>query len=316
MNCSTSTADTGCWWENSPDCYVAGIAFSGGPANVQNPRCFANLAVASRLYKWQCSFDNPPAGLAGSGAWDNQACWFLGDPSAQRSYVALVGCTFSRLPPSGNGYMAVDCYNTKYMIVDENTFGAPNSATGEQCAMFIKGGGNQEISVRKNSFSQSWATSQINFAFGSDGTGTHSTNQEACYNTLVIATLSGWDGILMMVNGAQNNTQPATAWSYRNTIHGIPAIAYQSVNVLTFTSDNDVIVHNATASGATGLWLGVNFGGRQDSFVNPATIPSIVYAINGVECQGNSSAGILDSNYLLTGTYRTNYLGLRGAEIA
>lgn len=34
----------------------------------------------------------------------------------------------------------------------------------------------------------------------------------------------------------------------------------------------------------------------------------------GTECQGTS--GILNGSYLLTGTYRANYLGLRGAEIA
>jgi hypothetical protein len=318
MDCSTSTANAGCWSENSPDTWVAGVAFSGGPASVANPRCFANFSNASRMYKWACSFDNPPAGTAGSGAWDNQACWFLGDPGSQRSYIAFFGSAFSRLPPSGNGYMAIDCYNSKYLLFDENTFGAPHPSTGEQFTVFIKGGGNVEISLRKNLFSQGWAPAgaQMGLYFGSDGTGGQSTNQEFCFNTIVNTSLTGWASMAAMVNLAQNNAFAHQAWSYRNTIYGIPAIVYGTANALTFSSESDAIVHDATASGITGKWMGVNFAGAANSFINPTTIPAITYSIAGTECQGGSGAGILDSGFLLTGAFRSSFLGLRGAEIA
>lgn len=316
IDCSTSTANEGCWSENGSDLYVAGIFFSSGPSAQQNPRCFTNQNAGNRLYKYNCSFDNPPAGTAGSGVWDNQACWFLGDPGSQRSYIGLLNCAFSRLPPSGNGYMVIDTYNCKYMVWEGNTFGAPNASTGEQFAMFVKGGGNQEISVRRNTFSQGWATTNLCFYFGDDGTGTNSTDQEMCYNTFVGTVSTGWNSIINQINNGQNNSQPVTAWSYRNTIVGTPTVSYQSVNVLTFTSQNDAIVTNSTASGATGKWLAVNFGDAQDAFRNPTTIPSVSYSISGTECQGSTSAGILDGGFLLTGSFRATYLGTRGAEIA
>jgi hypothetical protein len=232
--------------------------------------------------------------------------------------MMMLNCTFSRLPPGGNGYFTLDTYNSKYLIFDENNFTTPNSNPAQQYSIFIKGGGNQEISIRKNLMTTAWEPEEaiLGLYLGDDGTGTNSTDQEFCYNTLVnVNTAATWDSFSTLVNNAQNNSQPATVWSYRNTIVGIACITYQSVNVLTFTSQDDVIVHNATASGLTGKWIGANFAGAQNSFVNPTTIPSIVYSISGVECQGNTSAGILDGSNLLTGTFRTNYLYIRGAEI-
>lgn len=316
MDCSTSTANVGCWSENGSDLYVAGTFFSSGPSGQLNPRCFTNQSAGNRLYKWNCKFDNPPAGTAGSGVWDNQACWFLGDPGAQRTYIGLINCTFSRLPPSGNGYMVIDTYNTKYMVVDENSFGAPNVSTGEQYAIFVKGGGNQEVSVRKNTWSQGWQTTLIDFYLGSDGSGTGSTHQEMCFNTLVQTSTTGWASQVAGVNNAANNSVAAQAWSYRNTFYGTPVISYQTTNALTFTSENDAIVSDATATGAVGKWLSINSGDSLNAFRDPATIPAITYSIAGTECQGGSSAGILDGAYHLTGTFRSTYLGTRGAEIA
>jgi hypothetical protein len=320
MDCSTSTANGGCWNEGGSDLYVAGIFFSSGPSGVQNPRCFTNQSAGNRLVKWNCSFDNPPQGTAGPGVWDNQACWFLGDPGAQRTYIGFIGCTFSRLPPSGNGYMMIDTYNCKYMVIDENNFGAPNASTGEQYALFVKGGGNQEVSVRRNTWgfggAAGWQTTLIGFYFGSDGSGTNSNNQEMCYNTIVQTTTSGDASVCVKINNAGNNSQPITAWSYRNTIYGTPTIAWQTANVATFTSQNDVIVCDSTATGATGKWLSSFGGDPANVFRNPANIPGITYSISGIECQGASTANIIDSSYKLQGSFRTSFLGLRGAEIA
>ena len=319
MDCSTSTANGGCWNEGGSDIYVSGIAFSSGPSAQLNPRCFTNQSAGDRLYKIGCSFDNPPAGTAGSGAWDNQACWFLGDAGAQRKYCLVLNCTFSRLPAGGNGYMAYDLYNTAYFVSRANIFNAPGT-TGQQYVMFHKGGGNVEHTAEQNVFAQAWtpANAQLGAYFGSDGSGGQSTHQEFRYNTIVNSnTAATWNSFAMIVNNAQNNSFAHQFWSYRNTIVGIPMIAYGTVGTLDFTSINDVIVHNATATSLVGKWIGVNSGGSANTFINPTTIPNISsYSITGVECQGNTSAGILDASNLLTGTFRTTYLGLRGAEIA
>lgn len=315
IDCSTSTANGGCWVMNSTDHFITGIACSSGPT-VANPRYFWGNSVCHRSHIYNVSFDNPPAGTAGNTTWDNQACWFLWDPGAQRNYNALVGCTFSRLPPGGNGFMAIDTYQCKYLLFENNTFTVPHPNQGEQHALFVKGAGNNEVTVRGNTWQQGWNTSLIALYLGMDGTtGGAPNNQEMCYNTLVQTTTSGWAAINAIINAAQNNPNPATVWSYRNTMWGVPMIAYQSVNVLTFSSESDVIVHDSTATGVNGKWLAVNGADANNVFRNPATIPNITYTITGTECQGGTTAGILDASYKLTGSFRTSFLGLRGAEI-
>jgi len=133
---------------------------------------------------------------------------------------------------------------------------------------------------------------------------------------VVQTSTTGWGSICSQVNNGANNSQAITAWSYRNTFFGTPCIAYQTTNTATFTTENDAVVSDATATGTTGKWFAINGGDPANTFRNPTTIPGITYTISGTECQGSSGAGILDANYLLTGTFRSSYLGLRGAEIA
>jgi hypothetical protein len=278
-----------------------------------NPRHFSNFALADRMYKWKNTFSD----TGGTSGTDNSACWFLGDPGGQRNYIGFKSNTIDHLPTSSNGYMVIDTYQCKYVLIEGTALGTPSTAP--QHLLFPKGAGCQEITVRANVASSPWGSDLINFYLGSDGsTGTPaSTNQEMCWNTLVSTnTTADHSTVAVSINNAQNNSSPATVWSYRNTILGIPAIQDHAVNALTFTSDNDVIVHNATVSGLVGKWIAVNNSDGASVSRNPTSITAITYAINGVECQGNTSAGILDGSYLLTGSFRTSYLGLRGAEIA
>ncbi|EEF25751.1 conserved hypothetical protein [Ricinus communis] len=147
--------------------------------------------------------------------------------------------------------------------------------------------------VRKNfvqtlSSVQGWSLG----SYDQHGHGFVPANNEWCYNTVVSS------GPSMAFNINYLGDSPLTLWAYRNTVVGASIhIRYVSTTNGPFNIENNVIQASAQID-----WEAMD-SGASSRLVN-----------TGTECQ--KASGVVDANYLLTGAYRTNYLGQRGAEIA
>lgn len=90
-------------------------------------------------------------------------------------------------------------------------------------------------------------------------------------------------------------------YSYRNTWQ-IKSHQVWNMTVNPLSVRNDVVQYTDALANSHGYRL-----------VNDAAPPSVTGTYTGEECVGRGVT-IVDANGLLTGTYRTNYLGLRGHE--
>lgn len=308
MNMAGTNSTQGMWTMDAAGCTVIGIQFTGALLGT-NPRHFVANTAGSRLYMLNCSFSDN----GGTSGTDNSACWFLPDPGGQRSYIAQIGCSFDHLPTSSNGYNAIVTYQCQYLLIRGNIYG-DMAGISPQHSFYVKGSGNNNVSFRGNIWSVGTLTS-LGFAFGADGSGSPaSNNQEMTFNLILgTSAVANWTNFPIMINQAQNSSAPINMYSGRNTIFGLACIYNNIVNTLTFSSVNDVIVSNVT--GIVGLWVGVDFNTGATVFKDPRTITGITYSITGIECQGNSSAGILDASWNLANAFKTNYRTLRGREL-
>jgi hypothetical protein len=310
VDCSTHQSGELAWY-NSSDTFIGQIAFVGGPSGQANPRFFASLNVNHRCYQYRLEFDSPTLGTTSGGGDDNNSCLFLGAGGSVRNYVAQVFCTFRRLPFTNNGFSAIDTYQTRYLVVADNVFDAPAAETAQH-AIWIKGWEQEDVTIRSNRWTQGWDGGLIELAM-SAAAGSFTTRRlEVCYNTLV--TRNGGGGLSIGV--APTGGARGPIWIYRNTLSAIAAIHWRDWP-LSISFENDVIVHDANVPGGNTSAGVVLFdpNAALGVYRDPAVRGNLTLVLDGTECHGGSSDGILDAQYRLQGAWRSQYLGLRGAEI-
>src|SRR5690606_6584633 len=106
-------------------------------------------------------------------------------------------------------------------------------------------------------------------------------------------------------------------WMYRNTIRGIVAINKRDY-LLDLHVEKDVIVHDVQVFGGpntSGNVVLLDGNDPADRFRDPATWAPIALTLSDIECHARSDDGVLDAQYRLQGSWRSQYLGRRGAEI-
>jgi len=343
---SNSTSD-GVWSAQVSGFFFSGIDWTCPTAAAQAEssviRPFPNF---NRYYLWNCTATGNPQITAGT----NNDGWLslssTGVATSQQ-YVMMLGCTGSGFTGSSgagnNAYFDLETYSAQYVLVEDHTFGQTAQAIGTgnrgRARIFIKGGGNHDWSIRRCKTNGAVSNNIIDFYCGADGFNTPSGNIEACYNTFANTETSKWSAtVTSLYTGSVNgNLGGIPYWSYRNTYVGVLNAAQQTSNtaVRLVSTENDVSINDVvslttdtynastaltqyrmfanTAAGGTDLWhkLGGSSSGASDN-----TWTQVTLTYSGLECHQNSAAGVLDGSYKLTGIYRTNYLGTRGAEIA
>ena len=219
-----------------------------------------------------------PGGTDAPGT--NPALFFSGNNSPSwTEYIAFVDNDIQ-----GTGFSSVFLgYSTRYLVAERNTLG--NSDLHGWSAKIR----NQYWTIAGNT---GIATNTSELFNASDYDITDSI--EVCWNNY---STSG-NGMLFELGNGDTETGPTNIWSYRNTwqmdhhqVHWDP---------VGMTVENDVIEYTTAAADPHG-WV----------WSNTADVGSY----SGEECVGRG-VNIVDANGLLTGTYRTNYLGLRGHEVA
>lgn len=294
---------------NTPDQFFQGITFENGPASSSQFSCFYAQPgqVQSRLTLHNLSFPNIFTGsnVVGSGASELT----LDDPNSSaltplHTYIAMKGVSeTNRTRQTGdtNNTIMLTAYKSQYGCVELCSC----TGTVEQNYGFRLKLGNSDWTIREN-----LCVSTQGFAMGTSdftGSGGESTvpnaNVEYCFDTVVgnaVATL--------FFNQAADATA-TNHYAYRCSIIGCGGV-YPAASAGPFAFSNNAIQYGTAAQAITfnsgSGWVG-------------GTLPSTI--TNDGTQNGNSraqaSSGVLDAaTYLLTGTYRTTYLGTDGAEIA
>ncbi len=308
IDCTTQSAQSEMFaWYNSSDTFVSHIRMFGGSTTAANPRYFSSLNVNHRCYQYRIFFDSP---LPGTAPDDNNSCLFLGNGGGQRLYVAQVHCTFQNLPYNRNGFSGIDTYATRYMVVADNTF----TSGDPRDAVLIKGGRQEDISVRGNRWPQAWdGASLVNIYMAVNPDLPEFRNIEVCYNTVASTGVNR----AITLGGADQVGPRGPIWVYRNTVRGLVVIDSRDWP-LQISFENDVIVHDAEVFGGSttsAKVMMVDANDPADRYRDPATRPNITLSVVGTECHRRSSDAVLDTNFRLQGTWRGQYLGTHGAEI-
>lgn len=198
-------------------------------------------------------------------------------------YLAITDCAETGRTPSGaNNYGFCSLYSRRYFVIENCSF------IGSAHTAFYLKGDNSDGTLRSNWIEMTNAGGEI-ASEGFDPGGATPANIEWCYNYI-------------KANGAVSyhalESPVINLWSYRNTRYG-HTIEFDATDPSApvlgpYTFENEVIVTNVTPRIETG-----------------GTV-----SISGTECHGGTAAGIVNPTTLaLTGTFRTNFLYTRGAEI-
>lgn len=240
---------------------------------------FAAVAGTNRHSWFNVTFTDFYGGT-GSVA-DNQSAIYYSNVGC--SDIAVMHCTYTgRL---GN---LMDCYNVRYVVFAHNT-GSNLNTTSESnpanyYALVYFKDSVRDASVRANTFVTGITVAHDGFVgIGgqNDGAAAYSfDNIEYCYNKLATfqtASIYGWY--------EYGDGPTGDVWGYRNSCLG----------------DVQDVFNNAPA---TNLWE------------NNVVVGGFTNMVNFTSADNTTGASTLDSNANLTGATRTNYLGIRGAEVA
>ena len=243
---------------------------------------FAAVSGTNRHSWFNCTFTNFYGGTG--TATDNQSVMYYSNVGCND--VAVMHCTYT-----GRMGSIMDCYNVRYMVFAHNTgsnldTSAEANASNISNLIYLKDSV-RDISIRANTF----VTGMTNVSHGgfvgvggqNDGAAANSfDNIEYCYNKLAMFDVASMYGFLEYSAGPAGDI-----WGYRNSCLG-------GVRDLTNTTEPPV----------TNLWE------------NNVVVGGFTNMNNFTSADNTTGASTLDSNANLSGTTRTNYLGIRGAEVA
>lgn len=212
-----------------------------------------------------------------------------------RGFVS--GCTFANT--LNHDYMLG--YATSIWVFENNVMTGVNDATG----FYAKGdgshptqGGNDTWTVRNNTC---LAANTGRSLVSMDGYA-YATNMDICWNNY--ATGSGGTGLYFGPDTGGNVI--SGIYSYRNTWQ-ISSHVIDTVPVTSWTVINDVTPFTNGSANSHAYILAAS-GGSSGSLASGS--------FSGEECVGLNINCVTPSSGNLTGSFRTNFLGLRGHEIA
>jgi len=302
-----------CWYINDRFTFIGGIKFINPPTTVPSPRWFSSDQDCRYSYMDGCIFDVD--NRVGTNNGDNVSCFFLGDSGGipSRTFIALTRCEFFGFAGVSNGWSAIDCYGTENLVIEENIFHDQMSSSSTAGVIWIKGARNKNITIRRNETSDTWSGSFLDIYLGNvaatdDITG----NIEICYNKLR-GSDNHDDAVLQVARASQSGAR-LPVWSYRNSVYGRYFVNYRSFAV-SFTSENDVVIHNHTNSDAFKIYV-FDSNDAWNVYRPLSYMASLTDSVTGYEVHKLPSDNAVDANLNLQGSYRTSYLGTRGAEVA
>lgn len=228
----------------------------------------------------------------------------LGQAGSNRKYISQTRCEFDGFRQAGaNGWSAIDTFGTSWFVVEGNSFTNQFSGTTSSGVIWVKGAGSIYGDIRRNTFDASFTAYVIDIYIAAVADSA-SGNIDVSYNLI-----NGSGGISFL--RASQSYIRLPVWSRRNTVRQSGVYLFNWGYAATVNSASDVIQSTYTTTDAWKVY-------RKDTNAPPYEKPltsttNITYSVTNYECQQNS--GVIDSNGLLTGLYRTNYLGRRGHEI-
>lgn len=306
VDCSTLSAGGVVFKYGSPHCIVQGVRFINPPNNVANPRFFSTLSTLGNLHQDNIEFDIN--GRLGTVNNDNISCMFLGDSGTNRTKVSQTRCDFLRFSGAANGWSCIDMYRTQNAVIERNRFLNQISPTGSGANLWIKGLQNRYVDIRKNYFDSSWSGYALDVYLANDGNNYVTGDVDVCYNLLLGSTTG-----IQIARASQLGSR-LPVWTRRNTIVNAGIIVYTRAaesTEKTVESRSDVV---QTTTSTTDPFKMFCHDSALGTPIQPLSYaPYCFLNCLNYECHGNS--GIVDANGLLTGSYRTNYLGRRGHEI-
>jgi hypothetical protein len=133
-------------------------------------------------------------------------------------------------------------------------------------------------------------------------------NLEICYNLFIDLTAGTTGALSTRANAAAFNLADTSEWWYRNTVLGVMNVWFIPGNG-PYVYENNAVQYGTNYTGGL-YYIDPNGSGN---WINTQPFPNGV-TNSGTGCQ--AASGVLDlTTYELTGTYRTKYLGARGAEV-
>lgn len=301
IDCTTSSSTNNVvFYMNYKHTLIQGIVFKNPPITSESPRWFSTDTLCDSTYQDNCRFEIN--GREGTGNTDNVSCFFLGQAGSNRKYLAQTRCEFDGFKSVGNGWSSIDTYGTTWFVVEDNSF--TNQTVGNTSAgvIWIKGAASINGDVRRNTFDSTFTGYVIDIyiaAIADNASG----NIDVSYNLF-----KGGGGISCF--RASQSYIRLPVWTRRNTMRQAALYLFNWGFAATFSSSSDVIQSSVSTTDPWKVF-------RRD--INPpydkplTSMTNITYSVTNYECQ--QSSGVVDTNGLLTGTYRTNYLGRRGHEI-
>lgn len=260
------------------DLYVSGINWDNGRTDWNNPQFFWFTADASRVTFWDNTFSNLTAGTSGN---DNTAPLFFNNNRTDiRENILIKSNLFDSIyNTSGQNGSLVDIYSASYVLIESNTVSNSHTNYG----FWMKYTENY-VTVRDNV-----AVDNVNGKLiviggsGTSGNAVHDT--EVCWNRLSLGSNTSTDAYTWSGGGSSHYND----YFYRNTVIGKPAFLHPGST--SYQSSYNIIVSNSTT-----------FFYRD-------------YVDHEGEVVFGTSAGAVDAEGFLTGSARTDYLGLAGSEL-
>jgi len=265
------------------DTFVANLTLKNARPTVANSHFWWMAGTPERVTFWNNVFDTLGNGTNGG---DNPCGIFVSDVSADKNYFLIKGNTFQNFTNDGPNGSFVDMYRVYYVVIEENLM---QNSTPEYglWAKVTKA----YVTIRANRMEN--VRAGINLWYGDAAPGTPH-DHEVCWNKVVIDPAWGTNTRTFLVMGdapSSINSNHYNTFIYRNTFYGGTSTT-QSVGPDPYNTDGNMIMSNNLSQWRTN---------EQETI-----IPNLT---------GDMNSGIADSNGLLTGAYRTQYLGMRGAEV-
>jgi hypothetical protein len=281
---------------NGPgDFFFSGIKLKDSNPDRENSRFFSVGGTAGyRSTFFELSFEGHVAGTVGN---DNAHHIHFAAQDGWTEYVTFWGLEFRDQASKGSSIGST--YQTRYVVVENNLFGAAKAGFTPNAAVFMK----QEStmwSLRRNiSLVQGFRSGTL-LQYASDRKSPPQPQlAEMCYNLL----RSGEGGTVITTARATSGAtaeNPAgnpgnTTWVYRNTILGRVNGTDRRYNTMVFEANVYLTDSEYYEDDA---------GGR-------------VVIVAGNDLTGKSSdiGSVLDGEYRLKGSHRSSFLGKRGHEI-
>lgn len=302
IDCTTSISTNSIvFYINYKHTLIQGVVFKNPPITSESPRWFSTDTLCDSTYQDNCRFEIN--GRQGTGNTDNVSCFFLGQAGSNRKYLAQTRCEFDGFKSVGNGWSSIDTFGTSWFVVEGNSYTNQVSGNTSAGVIWIKGAGSINGDVRRNTFDSTFTGLVIDVyiaAVADNASG----NIDVSYNLL-----NGTGGISFL--RADQSYIRLPVWSRRNTTRQGGVYLFNWGFAATVNSASDVIQSTYTTTDA---WKVYRKYPNTPPYEKPLTsTTNITYSVTNYECQQDS--GVIDSAGLLTGSYRTNYLGRRGHEI-